>query len=105
MDMALPPEEEKAVRRVLDSHSFQFVNFHAFRGHKSGPERFVDLHLVVDRSMCVLDAHQPCEMLEKEIEAALPHTSVLFHLEPCEDRDCPYSDKDKFIHFETDKKS
>ena len=104
VDESLPPNEEKVVREVLDQHSFQFVNFHALRTRKSGAERFIDLHLVVNRQMCILDAHQLCEDLEKDIEARLPHTNVLIHLEPCEDKDCPYIKGEKFVKIDAGKK-
>ena len=100
VDKALPADEEKIVREVLMTHSPSFVNFHNLRTRKSGSERFIDMHLVVDRQMCVLDAHAICEQLEKEIESRLPHTSVLIHLEPCDSDNCPYNDKSRIIHLD-----
>ncbi|HTY46204.1 MAG TPA: cation diffusion facilitator family transporter [Methanomassiliicoccales archaeon] len=100
VDQSLPPEEEEVIRKVLNENSFHFVNFHALRTRKAGAERFIDLHLVVNRQMCVLDAHNLCETLEQAIESRLPHTSVLIHLEPCGNEDCPYSKGDRFIKVE-----
>ncbi len=100
VDQSLPAQEEEVIRHVLAEHSFHFVNFHALRTRKAGAERFIDLHLVVNRQMCVLDAHNLCETLEKAIEARLPHTEVLIHLEPCGDNDCPYSKGDRFIKLQ-----
>lgn len=97
VDKALPPEEEAIVRDVLMSHAPEFVNYHALRTRKSGSERFIDMHLVVNRQMCVLDAHSICEKLEKEIEARLPHTNVMIHCEPCDSENCPYNDKARII--------
>jgi divalent metal cation (Fe/Co/Zn/Cd) transporter len=56
--------------------------------------------LVVNREMCVLDAHALCEDLEKEIERRLPHTHVLIHLEPCDETNCPYGDGTRFVKLE-----
>ncbi len=103
VDQALPPEEEEVVRQAIMTHAPKFVNFHDMRTRKSGSMRFVDLHLVVNRQMCVLDAHALCEELEKEIERRLPNTNVLIHLEPCEDANCPYCDGSRFVKFEEGK--
>ncbi|MGD1060772.1 MAG: cation diffusion facilitator family transporter [Methanomassiliicoccales archaeon] len=100
VDKSLPETEEETIKKVLKEHSFQYVNFHALRTRKSGSERFIDLHLVVKRDMCVLDAHELADHLEKEIEKKLPNTNVLIHMEPCEDKDCPYRDTDRFIKVE-----
>ncbi|MDD1756438.1 MAG: cation diffusion facilitator family transporter [Methanomassiliicoccales archaeon] len=100
VDMSLPPDEEEVVRNAIMTHAPKFVNFHELRTRKSGSERFVDLHLVVNREMCVLDAHALCEDLEKEIERRLPHTHVLIHLEPCDETNCPYGDGTRFVKLE-----
>jgi len=100
VDEALPLEEEEVVKQAIMTHAPKFVNFHELRTRKSGAERFVDLHLVVNRQMCVLDAHALCEDLEKEIERRLPHTNVLIHLEPCDESVCPYGDGTQFVKVE-----
>ena len=105
VDRALPAEEEETVRKVLLSHAPEFVNFHDLRSRKSGSERFIDLHLVVNRQMCVLDAHSLCENLEKEVESKLRNTHVLIHLEPCDPSCCPLEGEKQFIHLEREKKA
>jgi cation diffusion facilitator family transporter len=97
VDEALPEQDEAVVRQVLKEYAPQYVNFHELRTRKSGAERFIDLHLVVNRQMCILDAHALCEDVEKEIERRLPHTSVMIHVEPCESKDCPLLDNRRFI--------
>ncbi len=102
VDKSLPESEEQVIKKVLREHSFQYINFHALRTRKSGSERFIDLHLVVKRDMCILDAHQLADHLEREIESKLPNTNVLIHMEPCEDKDCPYRDQDRFVKVDTE---
>ncbi len=103
VDEVLPPEEEEIVRQAILTHAPKFVNYHDLRTRKAGAQRFVDLHLVVNRQMCVLDAHALCEDLEKEIEAKLPNTNVLIHLEPCDSECCPYGNGTRFIKLEGSK--
>lgn len=83
MDTRLPPEEEEAVRRILGDHAEEIVEYHALRTRKAGRDRFIDLHLVLHRTLAVGQAHALCDDLEQHIDAALPHTDVTIHVEPC----------------------
>lgn len=84
LDVSLPPEEEEVIKRVLEGRTEQFIEYHGLRTRKSGPYRYVDLHLVVSRHMPVGTAHQLCDQIEQEIEDELSGIQVLIHLEPCE---------------------
>lgn len=84
LDVSLPSEEEEVIKGVLQGHSDQFLEYHGLRTRKSGPYRYVDLHLVVPRHLPVGAAHELCDRIESEIEAALPGVQVLIHCEPCE---------------------
>ncbi|MCL4440453.1 MAG: cation diffusion facilitator family transporter [Firmicutes bacterium] len=84
LDVSLPSEEEEVIKRVLLKHSNQFLEYHGLRTRKSGPYRYVDLHLVVPRHLPVGAAHILCDLIEQEIEEALPGVQVLIHCEPCE---------------------
>jgi cation diffusion facilitator family transporter len=97
VDEVLPEQDEAVIREVLREYAPHYVNFHALRSRKSGAERFIDLHLVVNRQMRILDAHALCEDVEKSIESRLHHTNVLIHVEPCEMKDCPLLDERRFI--------
>lgn len=85
MDYNLPPDELARLEKILKDHHNQFVAYHQLRARKSGPRRFIDLHLVVPGEQTVQQAHDLCEQLEMEIEAALPNASVTIHVEPAED--------------------
>ncbi|SHE56946.1 cation diffusion facilitator family transporter [Desulforamulus putei DSM 12395] len=89
LDVSLPSEEEEAIRRVLLRHADQFLEYHGLRTRKSGPYRYVDLHLVVPRHLPVGTAHMLCDCIEQEIEEALPEVQVLIHCEPCEKAEEP----------------
>lgn len=85
MDYNLPADELAQLEGVLRNHHDQFVAYHRLRARKSGPRRFIDLHLVVPGVQTVQAAHDLCERLEAEIEAVLPNASVTIHVEPAED--------------------
>jgi cation diffusion facilitator family transporter len=64
----------KAVPGVLDCHNIRF--------RYSGPKLFIDLHVLVDGSQTLKQAHQLTETIETAIEQIAPHADVTVHPEP-----------------------
>jgi cation diffusion facilitator family transporter len=83
MDVKLSDKEEELIKSVISEHYSQYAGFHNLRTRMSGAERFVDLHLVVPRNQHVVDAHEFCDHLEKDIKEKIPNLSILIHIEPC----------------------
>lgn len=88
MDTSLPPAEEAAVRKILDAHQTEIVEYHALRSRRAGTARFLDLHLVLHRTLSVGAAHAFCDDLEGHVQEVLPGTDITIHVEPC-GPDCP----------------
>ncbi|HWJ02637.1 MAG TPA: cation diffusion facilitator family transporter [Verrucomicrobiae bacterium] len=87
VDISLPAEDEKVIVEVINSFSTDYLEFHKLRTRKSGSERHIDLHLVVQRDLPVYQVHTLCDCIETEIEQRLPRSHVLIHIEPCP-KDC-----------------
>lgn len=85
MDTVLPAHEQEALRAVLNRYREQGVQYHALRTRQSGAQRFVSVHVLVPGSWTVQKGHELLEKIEGELRAALPHTSVLTHLESLDD--------------------
>jgi len=83
MDPSLPPDEERRIRRILDAHHDEIVDYHALRARQTGPDRFLDLHVVLHRTLSVGQAHALCDDLEEHIAQALPGIDITIHVEPC----------------------
>jgi cation diffusion facilitator family transporter len=83
MDTSLPPAEEAAIKGILDAHKDEIVEYHALRARKAGARRFIDLHLVLHRTMTVGQSHAFTDHLEDHIKAELPGTDITIHVEPC----------------------
>lgn len=83
MDVKLSDNEEEIIRTIIQDHYSQYAEYHDLRTRMSGAERFVDLHLVVPKNQHVVDAHDFCDHLEKEIKENIPNLSILIHIEPC----------------------
>ncbi|NLK26658.1 MAG: cation transporter [Euryarchaeota archaeon] len=88
LDACLSPEEERIIRKALESHSDQFLGYHSMRTRKAGSEKYVDLHLVIRYDTTIEEGHRIATEVEQEIEAALPRTDVTIHMEPCDKDEC-----------------
>jgi cation diffusion facilitator family transporter len=87
MDVKLSDQEEELIKSIIHEHYSQYAEYHNLRSRMSGAERFVDLHLVVPKNQNVVEAHDFCDHLEKEIKAKIANLSILIHIEPCK-TDC-----------------
>jgi cation diffusion facilitator family transporter len=85
MDEALPPTEQAAVVAVLDGYRTRGIDYHALRTRQAGARSFVTVHVLVPGAWTVQHGHDLLEAIEADIRRALPHASVLTHLEPIED--------------------
>jgi cation diffusion facilitator family transporter len=84
MDEALPAREVDAIEEVLETHP-EVRSFHQLRTRRIGVTRQVDMHMSVDASLTVAEVHVISEEVEREIEARLPGTVVVIHVEPHEE--------------------
>ena len=85
MDTALPEDELEVIRKALEPHRAGGIHYHALRTRRSGPRRFVSMHLLVPGAWSVQRGHDLVEQIEDEIHKYLPHTTITVHLEPLED--------------------
>jgi cation diffusion facilitator family transporter len=84
MDWGLPQEEERVIRSILQDHYTRFIEFHKLRTRKAGAERYIDLHLVLAKTVDLQTAHDLCSHLEEEIKIRFPRSQTIIHIEPCE---------------------
>jgi len=98
MDMALGAEDVACVRKVLDGHAADGVQFHALRTRQAGARKFVSVHVLVPGEWTVQRGHELLERLEADIRRALPDAVAFTHLESLDD---PTSWEDET--FERDK--
>jgi cation diffusion facilitator family transporter len=85
MDRAIPEEDLKVIREVLETARKEGGDYHALRTRVAGAKSFANVHVLVPGSMSVQAGHDLVERIEAEIREKLPHVELLTHLEPLED--------------------
>jgi len=85
MDAALPPDDLKVLRELLDGYAAEGIEYHALRTRQSGARRFVSVHVLVPPEWSVQQGHDLLERIEADIRRALPPVTVDTHLEPLGD--------------------
>lgn len=85
MDIALHPEQQEMVEKVLEDFRQQGIGFHALLSRQAGARVFLSIHVLVPGLWTVQQGHDKVEEIEAAIRAVLPHAHVLTHLEPIED--------------------
>ncbi|WP_054696614.1 cation diffusion facilitator family transporter [Syntrophomonas palmitatica] len=89
LDIAVGKDEAGIINEVLQSMvETNLLGYHKLRTRQSGPERHLDMHLVVPRDMTVKEAHDLAHRVEDQLKTRLPHSIILIHTEPCVDSDC-----------------
>ena len=81
MDQSCIAEEAK-IMEVLGRHSFQFIDFHDLKTRRHGNQVFAELHLSVDGSLSVKEAHDLTDHLEEELKKEQPNVNLTIHVEP-----------------------
>ncbi len=86
MDVRLPPAEEDVILETILRYGEDVRGFHKLRTRRSGRQRYVELHLIVDAGRSVREMHAICDRIEKDIVEALPGAEVTIHVEPDDGR-------------------
>jgi cation diffusion facilitator family transporter len=76
--------EEKKIKEILGRHAFKFIDFHDLKTRRSGNQVFAELHLSVDGSLSVKEAHDLTDQLEEELKEECPNIHLTIHVEPPE---------------------
>ncbi len=81
--LSLPAEELDLIRSHIQEFAPEVRGFHRLRTRKSGSERFVDFHMLVDADMSVDRSHQISDRIMDAIKEHYPYTTLTVHIEPC----------------------
>jgi cation diffusion facilitator family transporter len=82
VDRSLPAEEVTRIEQLIQEHYPMIAAYHRLRTRKSGAQRQIDVHVVVQGDMHVIEAHEICDHLEADLREMFPGSEVLIHVEP-----------------------
>lgn len=87
VDTALPQEELDEILAILNEFRDEFIEVHAIRSRRSGIEKHIDAHLVVNGEMTVRAGHDLAHRIEDRVLEKQPDTHLLVHIEPASDEE------------------
>lgn len=86
IDTRLSEEEEKTILKIIETFQQEFIEIHDFRTRRSGPQEYIDFHLVVPSHVTIKDVHDLCDRIERDITNEFKQAQVMIHPEPESER-------------------
>ncbi|MFA1778823.1 cation diffusion facilitator family transporter [Bacillus velezensis] len=86
IDTRLSEEEEKTILKIIETFQKEFIEIHDFRTRRSGPQEYIDFHLVVASHVTIKDVHDLCDRIERDITNEFKQAQVMIHPEPESER-------------------
>jgi cation diffusion facilitator family transporter len=84
IDTSLPDEEIARLEECLRHEGHGVRSFHELRTRKSGREKYIDVHLLIDPDLSVSEAHRLVEEVQEHLRELIPGSVVSIHLDPDE---------------------
>jgi cation diffusion facilitator family transporter len=75
-------EEAEKLEEILVRHKPLFIDFHKVKTRRHGNQVYAELHLCVDGSLSVKEAHDLTDHLKDELKEELPSVNLTIHIEP-----------------------
>ncbi|MCG1016956.1 cation diffusion facilitator family transporter [Bacillus velezensis] len=86
IDTRLSEEEEKTILKIIETFQQEFIEIHDFRTRRSGPQEYIDFHLIVPSHVTIKDVHDLCDRIERDITDEFKQAQVMIHPEPESER-------------------
>jgi divalent metal cation (Fe/Co/Zn/Cd) transporter len=83
IDHSLPDEDNRRIEEIICEHASSYAGFHDLRTRRSGPEAFIEFHLVMSGEISVLESHDLADHLESDLKLEYPRSNITIHIEPC----------------------
>lgn len=81
MDRELPDAERTKIKSIVRTHS-EARGMHDLRTRRSGTTTFIQLHLELDDSLTLMEAHKIADEVEALLLAEYPGAEVIIHQDP-----------------------
>lgn len=83
MDRELSREERSRIEAIVQRYAPVILDFHRLRTRRAGPQRTVNVHVVICKERPFEEAHAVVNSLEQAIRAEVPNADVMVHADPC----------------------
>jgi cation diffusion facilitator family transporter len=83
IDHSIPAWDEQRIKEIICDHASSYAGFHDLKTRRSGPEIFIEFHLVVPGTVTVLQSHDLSDHLESDLQVEFPRANITIHTEPC----------------------
>ncbi|WP_282097329.1 cation diffusion facilitator family transporter [Enterobacteriaceae endosymbiont of Donacia piscatrix] len=81
LDRSLPDKEKKIIVDLITSWP-KVKGAHQLKTRKSGPTRFIQLHLVLEDNLPLLESHLIAKKIEKALNKEFPYSDIIIHQDP-----------------------
>lgn len=81
MDTEFSAQEREHIKQLACSHP-EVTGVHDLRTRKAGISSFIQMHVEMDGSMLLSEAHEIADSVEQTISEQYPNTEVLIHQDP-----------------------
>lgn len=88
IDHSIPAADGQRIREIICQHAGIYAGFHDLKTRRSGPETFIEFHLVVPGDISVAQSHDLTDHLEADLNAEYPRAIITIHVEPCTEGEC-----------------
>jgi len=88
IDHSIPETDEKRIKEIICEHASVYAGFHDLKTRRSGPEIFIEFHLVVPGDISVTESHDLTDHLESDLNTEYPRATITIHVEPCTEGKC-----------------
>lgn len=82
-DKSLPQSQQDRIIEIICDHASDYAGFHGLKTRRSGPEIFIDFHLVMPAKVTVEESHDFMDHLEIDLRTEFPRATINIHTEPC----------------------
>lgn len=81
VDSSLEPEDINKILKIITKYP-EIKSYHRLRTRKSGATREIDIHILLDSTQSLVEAHNVCNFIERDIKTIFPNSYTLIHVEP-----------------------
>jgi ferrous-iron efflux pump FieF len=81
MDHELPEADRRLIIETARRHP-KVRGVHELRTRSSGVNQFIQMHIVLDRSLTLVEAHRISDEVEAAVQADFPAADVIIHQDP-----------------------